>query len=165
MAQTSIRQGLQLLRKPDFARLFLAYFLTYAGSAMAPIAIAFGVLELTGSTRDSSFVIAAPVVAQIIMLLFGGVMADRSSRQRLMVLAETMAAVSQLTIAWLFLTGNATVPVLALLMLINGTGVALFAPSTVGFITQVVEREDLQSANSLLGAARSSPAMLDAALA
>ena len=50
----SIREGLGLLKQRDFARLFFAYLITYTGSAMAPIAMAFGVLDLTGSTRDSS---------------------------------------------------------------------------------------------------------------
>lgn len=165
MTRPTIRQGLKLLSKPDFARLFFAYLITFSGSAMAPIALAFGVLDLTGSTRDSSFVIAAPIVAQIAILLVGGALADRTSRQRLMVLAELLAAASQAMIALLFLTGNATVPVLAMLMLLNGVGVALFMPSTMGFITQVVDRSELQAANSLLGASRSAAFMLGAAVA
>jgi predicted MFS family arabinose efflux permease len=161
----SIRQGLRLLRKPDFARLFLAYLITYSGSAMTPIAMAFGVLELTGSTRDSAYVIAAPIVAQIAILLVGGVLADRTSRQRIMIFAESLAAVSQFAIAALFIFGFATVPLLAALMLVNGVAIALFTPAVTGFITQVVERHELQAANSLLGAARSSAFMAGAALA
>jgi hypothetical protein len=41
---------------------------------MAPIAIAFGVLELTGSTADASIVIAAPTLASIAVLLVGGIL-------------------------------------------------------------------------------------------
>ena len=165
MAATTVREGLKLLRKTDFARLFTAYLITYTGSAMAPIAMAFGVLDLTGSTRDSAFVIAAPIVAQIVILLVGGALADRTSRQKIMVRAEFLAAGSQFLIAALFLSGQATVPALAALMLVNGIAIAFFAPSTIGFITQVVDRSELQAANSLLGAARSSAVMAGAALA
>lgn len=165
MATATIGKGLKLLRKADFARLFFAYLVTYTGSAMAPIAMAFGVLELTGSTRDASFVIAAPILAQIVILLLGGTLADRTSRQKIMVRAESLAAAAQFIIAALFLSDTATVPVLALLMLVNGIAIAFFTPSTIGFITQVVERDELQAANSLLGAARSSATMAGAALA
>ena len=132
---------------------------------MAPIALAFGLLELTGSTGDASIVIAAPILAQIAVLLVGGTLADRTSRKRSMVVAEGLAGASQLVIATLFITGLATVPALAVLMGLNGVAVALFLPAATGFIPQVVERAHLQSANSLLGAVRSAAQMGGAALA
>ena len=161
----TIREGLKLLRDPNFAKLFTAYLITYTGSAMAPIAIAFGVLDLTGSTRESSFVLASPVVAQIIIIMIGGAIADRTSRQKVMVTADFIAALSQGTVAALFLTGTATVPLLIAMMLINGACHAFHQPASVGFIPQVVPLDKLQSANALLGAARSSATMIGAALA
>jgi predicted MFS family arabinose efflux permease len=165
MQQTSIRSVLGLLQRPDFARLFTAYLVTYTGNAMAPIAIAFGVLELTGSTRDSAIVIAAPVAAQVLIILLGGALADRTSRQRLIVGAEALAGTSQAVAAALFLSGTASVPLLAALMLVNGTAFALELPAKTGFVTQVVDRGELQAANALLGAARSVAVTLGAALA
>ncbi|MCZ6619830.1 MAG: MFS transporter [Gammaproteobacteria bacterium] len=148
------RTGLKLLRRPDVNRLFIAYLITYTGTAMAPIAIAFGVLELTGSTRDTAIVIAAPTIASIAVLLFGGVLADRTSRQRIIVFAEGLAMVAQFWIAYLFLSNTATVPFLTFLMLANGIAMALNAPAALGLITQIVERDELQAVNALLGTAR-----------
>ncbi|MCB1693571.1 MAG: MFS transporter [Pseudomonadales bacterium] len=165
MSQASFREGIRLLARPDVAKLFTAYLITYSGSAMAPIAIAFGVLELTGSARDSAIVIAAPTIGSIVVMLFSGALADRTSRQHVMVLAEILAACSQCVIAALFLTGNATVPVLALLMLVNGTAMALNAPAQSGFVPQIVDPGELQAANSLLGTARNGATMLGAAIA
>ncbi|XOV89599.1 MAG: MFS transporter [Pseudomonadota bacterium] len=139
--------------------------MTYTGSAMTPIAMAFGVLDLTGSAATASFVIAAPIVAQIVVLLVGGVLADRTSRQRIMVGAESLAALAQLAIATLFLSGLATVPLLTVLMLLNGVAVAMFTPAITGFIPQVVARDQLQAANAVLGTARSTAFMAGAALA
>ena len=45
------------------------YPIIYMSTAMAPIALAFGVLDLTGSTADAAFVIAAPTLAPIDVLL------------------------------------------------------------------------------------------------
>lgn len=52
--------------------MFVAYMVSYTGTAMAPIALAFGVLELTGSAKDSAIVIAAPTAAAVLVLLVGG---------------------------------------------------------------------------------------------
>ena len=161
----TVREGLKLLKEPNFAKLFTANLITFTGSAMAPIAIAFGVLDLTGSTRTSSFVLATPVVAQIIVLMIGGAVADRTSRQKVMVIADCMSALSQGTVAALFLTGTATVPLLIALMLLNGVCIAFHSPSAMGFIPQVVPQDKLQAANALLGAARNGAMMMGAALA
>jgi len=72
---------------------------------------------------------------------------------------------TQLTIAYLFLSGLATVPMLVALMLVNGVATALGMPAKLGFITQMVDRSDLQAANALLGVARNSAMMIGAAIA
>ncbi len=154
MADNSFRAGFSLLRNPNVSRMFIAYLVSYTGTAMAPIAMAFGVLELTGSTTDASIVIAAPTLASIVVLLLGGVLADRTSRQRVIYSAELLAMVAQFFLAFLFLSNFATVPWLTFFMLINGIAIAFHAPAATGFIIQLVDKEDLQAANALLGTAR-----------
>lgn len=160
-----IREGLALLHNPDFARLFAAHLITHTGSAMAPIAIAFGVLELTGSTSQGAYVVATPVAAQILVLLIGGAIADRSTRSRVLVRADLVAAASQSVVAFLFLTDSASLPALLVLMAINGTAFAFHQPAAVGFIPEVVPGDRLAAANALLGAARSTAFTAGAALA
>ena len=151
---SSFHAGFALLKNPNVSRMFIAYLVSYTGTAMAPIAMAFGVLDLTGSASDASFVIAAPTLASICVLLIGGVIADRTSRQRIIYSAEFVAMASQFTMAWLFLSGHATVPLLTLLMLINGVAIAFHTPAATGLIIQLVDARDLQSTNALLGTAR-----------
>lgn len=86
--------------------MFVAYLVSYTGTAMAAIAMASGVLELTGSAADAAFVIAAPTAASIVVLLLGGIVADRTSRQRMMILAEITAAAAQCSMAALFISGT-----------------------------------------------------------
>lgn len=165
MTQPGFRDGLTLLRERDFARLFTAYLITYLGTAMAPIAIAFGVLDLTGSTRDAAVVIAASATGQIMVLLIGGTLADRTSRHKLLVAADLIAFVSQLGIAYLFIFGEPTVTNLAILTLVTGMAAALHQPAIMGFIPQMVDKEKLQAANALLGIARNGSITLGAAIA
>lgn len=132
---------------------------------MAPIAVAFGVLDLGDSARDVGVVVAAQIVSQVVFQLLGGALADRGSRQRLMVGADALAMVTQASIASLFLTGAASVPVLVALMALNGLAFAMHNPAMVGLIPQVVDRADLQAANSLLGVAQSGAFAVGAATA
>jgi len=134
--------------------MFVAYVVSYTGTAMAPIALAFGVLELTGSTKDSAIVIAAPTIAAIAVLLVGGVVADRTSRQRVIYIAEIVSMLAQFAMAWLFISGTATVVVLAGLMAIHGIVMAFHQPAAVGFIVQLVEPHQLQATNAVLSMAR-----------
>jgi MFS family permease len=162
---TSIREGLALLGDRNFSRLFYARLVSMFGTAMAPLAIAFGVLELTGSPVKMGIVIASQTTAQILVLLLGGALADRSSRQRQMVFADVLAMLAQFTMAALFLFGYAEVPILAALMAVNGVAMALHSPAEIGLVPQVVPVEKLQPANALLGAARSGALAMGAACA
>ena len=150
----SIRAGLKLLSSPNVGKMFVAYLVSYTGTAMAPIALAFGVLELTGSAKDSAIVIAAPTLAAVFVLLFGGVVADRTSRKRVMWIAESVSMLAQFGMAWLFLSGTATVGLLTGLMLVHGVVMAFHQPAAVGFIVQLVEAHELQAANAVLSMAR-----------
>ena len=153
------------LRDPNFARLFGARFISAFGSAMAPIAMAFGVLELTGSATQMGLVIAAQSAAQVAVQLFAGALADRWSRKRMMILADVLAALSQAAIAWLLLTGHTELPPYLVLMAFNGVGFALFWPAAVGMVPLVVERAHLQPANALLSTAQSTAMGLGGATA
>jgi len=119
------RDELDLLRERDLGRLFVARFVAAFGSAMAPVAMAFGVLELTGSATAMGIVIASQSAASALLQLVGGALADRISRQRMMVTADALGMISQGLIAFLLITGQANVAVLAALMAVTGVAFAL----------------------------------------
>jgi predicted MFS family arabinose efflux permease len=142
-----------------------AHLVAWFGTSMAPIAMAFGVLHLTGSARTTGMVVASQTAAQVVMLLFGGVVADRVSRRRVMVFADVLAMASQAAIAFAFISGHTSISLLMLLMACNGAALALHQPALVGLIPQIVPPSNLQAANALLGTARSGAFALGAACA
>jgi len=164
LTNTSLVSGFSLLKLANVRRIFFAYIITYIGTAMAPIAMVFGVLELTGSPKDTAYVMAASTIATILILLIGGALADRYSRKMIILFSEVFAMVNQAVIAVLFLKGIATVEWLAFLMLFNGIAMGFNAPATTGLIVQVVDREQLQSLNALLGIAKNGAHVAGAAL-
>lgn len=83
------------LRYPPFRYLVAGRIITMLGSAMAPIALAFAVLDLTGSVTALGIVVGVRSLLNVVFLLFGGVVADRLPRQLVVVGASTVAGLSQ----------------------------------------------------------------------
>lgn len=54
------------------------------GMAIAPVAIAFAVLDLTGSPAALGIVLAARSIPQVALMLIGGVISDRFDRSRVL---------------------------------------------------------------------------------
>ena len=61
------------LREPAFRQQYLSRTISQLGSALAPVAMAFGVLEATGSAAALGLVLAAFGVPQLVFMLAGGV--------------------------------------------------------------------------------------------
>lgn len=134
----------------NFRFLFSARLADTAGNAIAPVALAFAVLDLTGSTADIGYVVGARSIALVILLLLGGVLADRWPRSVVLVWSNLVSSATQAVIAALVLTGNATIGMLVILSFANGAAAAVSFPASGALITETVPRTLLQRANALL---------------
>jgi MFS family permease len=145
-----VRDALAPLREREFRLLFGARVTSFLGNAMAPVALAFAVLDLTGSKSDLGFVLAARQGAQVAFLLVGGVWADRLPRHRVMVASNVASGASQAVLAALLLAGHARIWELLVLSAANGTSSAFFFPASTGIVPQTVPAPLLMGANALL---------------
>ena len=158
-----LRAALRLLGERQFRLLFLGRTVSLFGSAFAPIAIAFAVLDLTGSASALGLVVAAGFVPQIVFILVGGIWADRLPRHHVMVASDVVAGAAQAAIAALVLTGVAEIWHLVVLQVIRGIAASFFFPASQGIVPQTVSPSRLQEANALLGLTRSSTQVLGTA--
>ena len=130
--------------------LFLGRTTSFVGNAFAMTALAFAVLDVTGSKADLGYVLSARSIPQVAFLLAGGVWADRLPRHWVMVGSNLASGASQAVLAGLLLTGSAHLTELLVLSAVNGTSSAFFFPASTGIIPQTVPAPILQSANALL---------------
>jgi MFS family permease len=137
------------LRHPAFRLLLIGRTVSTLGNTFAPIALAFAVLDLTGSASDLGLVVGARTLVNVVFLLFGGVLADRMPRHLLMVGSSALAAATQGAIATLVLTHSATVPLLIVLSAVNGMVGALSMPASAAILPQTVPADERQQANAL----------------
>jgi MFS family permease len=134
------------------------------GNAVAPIALAFAVLRVSGSGGALGLVLAARTVPQVVFLLFGGVIADRVPRRGILVVAAAGAGVTQAVAAGLLLGGVAQVWQLGVLEAMNGTAAAMLFPATQSVLPQTVPVSALQRANVVFRLGRNSTQVLGAAV-
>jgi MFS family permease len=144
-----------LISDPNFRRFFASRFISNVGNGMQPIALAFGVLAIPGATATSlSIVLAATAIAVLVVLPFGGALADRYGAARLVGAADITISLLVATQAILFITGTATVPVLAVLALGVGALNGLWYPAFAALTPDVVAPDRLQPANALVSIAQ-----------
>jgi predicted MFS family arabinose efflux permease len=157
-----VRVAFGPFRLRNFRLLFAGELVSLLGTAVAPIALAFAVLELTGSATDLGYVLAAGWAPQVVFILIGGVLGDRLPRNLVMVGANLLSAAAQGVTAGLLLAGVAQVWQLALLQAVRGTATALFFPAAQGVVPEIVETELLQPANAMIRLAQNGSTVLGA---
>ncbi|CAN2178713.1 ProP Permeases of the major facilitator superfamily [Candidatus Nanopelagicaceae bacterium] len=137
---------------PGFINLAASRFISNFGNGISPIALAYGVLSLPGSTgKDLSIVMAARFVPLIGFMLFGGVLADRFQRNRLVgasdMIGSGLAAVSAISL----IAGFSSVALLAIMGALFGVLNAIWWPAMSGVLPEIVPKEKLQDGNAVIG--------------
>jgi MFS family permease len=166
MAGLIRREDVRVLRDRSFRRLYLARTGSVLGNAVAPVALAFAVLDMPGgSATKLGLVLVVRQAAQVAFLLLGGVIADRLPRNKVMVASDLMAAGAQGAIAGLFIVHTSNLAPILALSAVTGAAPALFLPASTGLVPQLVPKNRLQSANALLRFTMNSSTIVGAAIA
>ena len=144
----------QLLKVPGFRAVISARFISNLGNGLSPIALAYGVLSLPGSTgRDLSLVMVARFLPMVTLMLFGGVIGDRFKRNRIVGGADVIGSFFAGTSALSFIFGFASVPLLCAMGALFGVLNALWWPAMSGVLPEVLPKELLQRGNALVSLA------------
>ncbi|MFF5315706.1 MFS transporter [Streptomyces massasporeus] len=138
------------LRHRSFRRLAGGRLLVYFANAMAPVALAFAVLDATGSLTDLGIVVGARSLANVALLLVGGVVADRVRRTVVLQGSALAAAGVQGAIAVSVLLEAVSIPLLVLLSVLNGALAALSLPASAALTPQTVPASLIRPANALM---------------
>ena len=135
-----------------FTSLAISRFISNVGNGISPIALAYGVLSLEGADgKDLSIVMAARFVPLLGFMLFGGVIADRFQRNRLVggsdMIGSFLAAVSAISL----IAGFSSVWLLATMAALFGILNAIWWPAMSGVLPEILPKEKLQSGNAIIG--------------
>ena len=130
----------------NFRLYWTGSFVSNFGTWMQSVAQGYLVYELTGSTFMLGAVGFAQSIPFLFLALFGGVLADRFERRKLMVWTQTMLMLLAFLLAYLTLTGIVTVWHVLAIALAIGIVNAFNVPVRQSIISHRVEKEHLANA-------------------
>ncbi|WP_405019915.1 MFS transporter [Kitasatospora sp. NBC_00070] len=147
---------LAVLGERDFRWFFVGYATSLLGSSMAPVAVAFAVLGAGGGGSGLGWVMSARILPIVLVLLAGGVIADRLGGRRVMLAADVLRCGVQAVFAAALLWGHASVWVMVALVALWGLGEGVSMPAMGSLVPAMVRAGPrLADANTLVGLARS----------
>jgi MFS family permease len=138
-----------VLRHRDFRLLWATQFVSLTGSQMQVVALNWHVYVLTGSPLALGLVGLTRVIPIIVFSLWGGIVADRHDRRRIMLVSQTAMTLFSALLALLTLRGHASVAVLYALNALTGAASAFDAPARQSLVPRLVPAKDLPSALAL----------------
>lgn len=107
------------------------------------------IFELTGSPAYLGYVGFAAGIPSWLFTLYGGVIADRISRRRLLLITQTVMMILAVILATLTFTEQVQAWHILLLAFFLGSANAFDAPARQAFVTDLVDRSDLTNAIAL----------------
>jgi MFS family permease len=147
-----VRAGCQTfaaLSVPNFRRYYGGQAISLTGTWMQMTAQAWLVLRLTHSSTALGGIVALQTLPVLLLAPYGGVIADRVDKRKLMIGLQTLMALQALALGLLTLTGKVQVWQIGVLAAILGAGNAFENPSRQSFMLEMVGPDHLRNAVSL----------------
>jgi MFS family permease len=144
--------GLALFRSlanRSFTLLWAGQTFSRVGDFLYDIALAWWVLQKTGSAAAMAGVLIFAFTPMLVFLLIGGVAVDRYNRLRLMLVSDLARGVVVSVVALLAFTGALDIWHVYVAALVFGLVDAFFQPAYTATVPEIVAADDLPSANSL----------------
>jgi MFS family permease len=145
----ALRRSFNSLAVPNYRRYFAGQVVSISGNWMQTVAEMWFVLQLTGSGVALGITTALQFTPMLLVGAYGGVLADRWPKRRLLTVTQTMMAIPALTLWALTLAGGVQVWMVYGLVLVRGTILALDNPARQSFVSELVGPARVVNAVSL----------------
>jgi MFS family permease len=137
------------LQHRNYRLYFIGLLISFTGTWMQSVAQSWLVYRLTDSEWLLGLVGFAGQVPIFLLASFGGVMADRYSRHRILVITQVLSLLQALVLAILTLTHHISVGAVIALALLLGVVNAFDFPTRQSFLSELVEKDHLMNAIAL----------------
>jgi MFS family permease len=143
-------QVVRALRNHDFRIFWSGNFLSNIGTWMQNVALGWLVLTLTANSAFWLGVVGfAGSIPFLLFTLFGGVIADRANKRKLLLMTQTAMMILAFILATLTWLKIITVWEVVVLSFLNGMANAMNTPSYQALVPRLVPRKDLTNAIAL----------------
>lgn len=149
MGLATLRRTFQSLAIANYRRYFVGQVISISGNWMQVIAEMWLVLRLTGSGTALGFTTALQFTPMLLAGAWGGLLADRVSKRRLLAVTQSLMALPALTLWALTASGSVKVWMVYALVFTRGAVNAIDNPARQSFVMEMVGRDRVVNAVSL----------------
>lgn len=153
MPPTAVRRSVNpfavLLRHRNFRIFWTGQTLSLVGTWMQTVGIGWLALELSNSAFIVGAVSAAGSLPVLLLSLYGGVLADRYSKLKLVQISQVLLLVEAALLWWFTWSGNMTISWLVALAAFGGIVSSVEIPARQALIIELVHRDDIVEAVAL----------------
>ncbi|HEY8478044.1 MAG TPA: MFS transporter [Chloroflexota bacterium] len=153
------------LRHRNFRLLWIGLAVSALGTWMQTVALGWLVWQMTQSSFYLGLVGFSRAAPILLLSLFGGVLADRLDRRKLLLATQSFMMATALLLGGLVALRAADVWTVLALSLLSATAMAFDMPTRHSLVPELVERDDVMSAVSLNSAAFNAAGVVGPALA
>jgi MFS family permease len=139
---------MKLFKNRTFMLLLVAGIFAVLGFSIFMMTITWYVITELGSASSLGIVLIAATVPRLLMMTFGGVLADKYKKTTIMFGTNLIQSLLLFIIFILMTTDTMTLTYLIIITAVFGTLDAFFGPASSSMIPKVVEKEQLQKANA-----------------
>lgn len=129
--------------KSNIRRFLTAQTISLFGSSLVQYAIVWHITLSTSSGKMLTLSTLCGFVPQILIALFAGTWLDRYDRKRIIMLADSLIAISTLLLALSLLAGNDSLPLLFAVLVVRSAGTGVQTPAVNALIPQIVPSQEL----------------------
>jgi MFS family permease len=147
--QGTARRTFSSLSNSNYRKFFFGQTTSLVGTWMQSTAQSWLVLTLTHSATDIGWVVALQTLPVLLLGPYGGVIADRVDKRRLMILLQTFMGIQAAILAVLSLLHIVTFLDVCILAVVLGFNNCFENPSRQAFVLEMVGPADLRNAVSL----------------
>lgn len=145
----SARRTFSSLSNPNYRKYFFGQTTSLIGTWMQTTAQSWLVFTLTHSATDIGFVVALQTLPVLLFGPYGGVIADRVNKRRLMIGLQALMGLQAATLAILSILHIVTYLDVCLLAVVLGLNNSFENPSRQAFVLEMVGADNLRNAVSL----------------
>ena len=149
MSAETLKLPFRSLSVPNYRRYFTGQIISLSGNWMQIVAEMWLVLRLTNSSVALGLTAALQFVPMLFAGAWGGLLADRLSKRRLLMVTQALMALPALTLWILTGTGVVTAPIVFALVFARGAINAIDNPARQSFVMEMVGRVKVVNAVSL----------------
>jgi MFS family permease len=137
------------LANPNYRKFFAGQAISLVGTWIQSVAIAWLILEITGSPASIGLAVALQFLPVLVFGPYGGVIVDRVNKRNLLILTQALAGIQAGLLAILVLTDSANIVFVLILSLFLGFIYVFDMPARAAFVREMVPVELVRNAVSL----------------